>query len=284
MGNYLDIRYRAYRLWLALPPDAGVYIVAGLDRPDLLMSSLLWAFLWCMGFIRDHIVGLVRDAILMKLWRIMPSRFRRSFAELEQEVGLDLDSSEEIERLRHEVGELRHRLSQLEERKAQEDQERMRPLEEVRRHRHLRWDYNRSAGFEGWFMFLAGNLGLGGIVLIDSQAPRRYSLGDTARIGFELRDETGVGSVVANFIPDEGTGESILLRGDGEGAKRATVRLEGEIEENHTPGKYRLHYLQATDTAGNTSLHHPQQDPHFYVDSHPGDSEGPQYEAWGFLD
>lgn len=119
---------------------------------------------------------------------------------------------------------------------------------------------------------------------MDTQGPRRYSPGDKVSIGFELSDESGIGDVVALFIPEEGAGEGLLLRGHGGSAERATVRLEGQVEDNHSPGKYLLRYLQATDVSRNTSMLYPEPMPHFYIEPHPGDSEGPRYEAWGFLD
>lgn len=117
-----------------------------------------------------------------------------------------------------------------------------------------------------------------------NQGPRNYSVGDTVTIAFELTDESGVGQVAASFMPEGGQGEGILLRGNGEGAKRATVQCRGEVQEVHSPGKYSLHYLQASDIVGNTRMLNPQPWPEFYVNPHLGDSEGPRYQAWAFLD
>lgn len=119
---------------------------------------------------------------------------------------------------------------------------------------------------------------------VDAYRPHYYSVGDTVTIGFEVTDESGVGPVTALFSPEEGQGEGILLRGDGGGEKDTTVACRGEVQETHSPGKYRLQYLQTIDVVGNTSMHNPQPSPEFHVSPHAGDSEGPQYRAWGFLD
>lgn len=121
-------------------------------------------------------------------------------------------------------------------------------------------------------------------LISDSQDPRYYSPGETVKIAFELWDESGVQQVIALFVPEGGTGNSILLRGDGEGAKKTTVVLEGQVEESSQPGKYRLQYLQAHDTKDNYNMLRPDPSPEFYVEPHSGDSEGPQGSRWTFVD
>lgn len=121
-------------------------------------------------------------------------------------------------------------------------------------------------------------------MLSDSQDPRYYSPGDTVKMSIELTDDSGVQQVIALFVPAEGGGESIMLRGDGEGEKKTNVILEGKVEDNSSPGKYRLQYVQAHDIRDNHRLLHPEPQPEFYVEPHSGDSEGPRGDRWSFVD
>jgi hypothetical protein len=80
------------------------------------------------------------------------------------------------------------------------------------------------------------------------QLPTFYS-GDTISVGFAMRDDSGVSSVVAVFA--------------------------------HTnPGEYACRFVQARDAMGNYRTFHP--DIRFRVENGPGDRERPQISNWRF--
>lgn len=118
---------------------------------------------------------------------------------------------------------------------------------------------------------------------MNDQAPRTYSPGDTIRLDYELSDESGVAKVTATCVPDKArSGERLELKGDGNGEKRTTVTLEGEVEQSSSPGRWLIHHITAYDTAGNISEWAPDPTPEFYIERAPGDHEGPEPHSWDF--
>jgi hypothetical protein len=111
-----------------------------------------------------------------------------------------------------------------------------------------------------------------------------YTLNDTLCLEVQLRDRSGIAYVAALFNrcttgAHPGTG-MILLVGDGQGQKEATVQLTTQISNQSLPGEYRCEYLQVQDVLGNHLLHYP--DIRFRIRDVPGDHEGPELLNWRF--
>ncbi len=101
---------------------------------------------------------------------------------------------------------------------------------------------------------------------------------------FTLRDQSGIGSVIASYRHTSGTG-NITLQGDGNGETETTVFLRlGGWSAPLPAGEYQCHELIASDLAGNHKTYtldgYPQlADKRFlyqYPSGQPGDTEGPE--------
>jgi hypothetical protein len=91
--------------------------------------------------------------------------------------------------------------------------------------------------------------------------PETYTIDDTIRVPVSLRDEEGVAHVRAIFRRMRRMGnlgprgldpeDTLELRGNGRGQKRATVETTLKVRDEHEPGDYLCVAIQAYDSEGN---------------------------------
>jgi hypothetical protein len=91
--------------------------------------------------------------------------------------------------------------------------------------------------------------------------PDTYTIDDTVRVPVLLTDEEGVAHVRAIFRRIRRPGnlgprgldpdDTLELRGNGGGQKRATVETTLKVRDDHEPGDYLCVAIQAYDSAGN---------------------------------
>ena len=91
--------------------------------------------------------------------------------------------------------------------------------------------------------------------------PETYTIDDTIRVPVALRDEEGVAHLRAIFRRMRRPGnlgprgldpdDTLELRGNGGGKKRATVQTTLEVRDEHEPGDYLCVAIQAYDSEGN---------------------------------
>jgi hypothetical protein len=99
-----------------------------------------------------------------------------------------------------------------------------------------------------------------------------------------LRDESGIGQVIANFL--HVAGDSYMsLQGDGNGQTEARIFLRlSSWSTILAAGEYQCQRVEATDVAGNRSVHTRETHPELanerflyqYPSGKPGDTEGPE--------
>lgn len=105
MKKYPNIYYRAARFLTWIPPDMATYLLAILDRPELLLAS----FLWFLNFVRNQLFV----ELLLRIWRKVLVRVRQLFLPPEDRIGPPLHDCLELEELRQEVADLKDRISEL---------------------------------------------------------------------------------------------------------------------------------------------------------------------------
>ncbi len=91
-----------------------------------------------------------------------------------------------------------------------------------------------------------------------------YTIDDTVRVPVVLRDEEGVAHVRAIFRRIRRPGnlgprgldpdDTLELRGNGGGQKKATVEMTLKVADEHEPGDYLCVAIQAYDSAGNMAM------------------------------
>jgi hypothetical protein len=94
--------------------------------------------------------------------------------------------------------------------------------------------------------------------------PETYTIDDTIRVPVVLRDEEGVAHVRAIFRRLRRPGnlgprgldldDTLELRGNGGGQKRATVETTLKVADEHEPGDYLCVAIQAYDSDGNMAM------------------------------
>jgi len=104
-----------------------------------------------------------------------------------------------------------------------------------------------------------------------------YSLGDTIRVEFDLRDQSGVLTVNATFYETK-SGHSFSIRGDGGGRAEVTVVLTEEVTDKILPGEYRCKDVTVYNTHYNYTTFAPEI--RFRVENYPGNHQGPKLEGW----
>jgi hypothetical protein len=98
----------------------------------------------------------------------------------------------------------------------------------------------------------------------NQREPETYTIDDTIRVPVVLRDEEGVAHVRAIFRRLRRPGnlgprgldldDTLELRGNGEGQKRATVETTLKVADEHEPGDYLCVAIQAYDSDGNMAM------------------------------
>ena len=91
--------------------------------------------------------------------------------------------------------------------------------------------------------------------------PETYTMDDTIRVPLRLSDEDGVAHVRAIFRRMRRSGnlgprgldldDTLELRGNGNGRKKATVEATLKVRDEHEPGDYLCVAIQAYDAQGN---------------------------------
>ena len=91
--------------------------------------------------------------------------------------------------------------------------------------------------------------------------PDTYTMDDTIRVPLRLSDEDGVAHVRAIFRRMRRSGnlgprgldldDTLELRGNGNGRKKATVEATLKVRDEHEPGDYLCVAIQAYDSQGN---------------------------------
>ena len=94
--------------------------------------------------------------------------------------------------------------------------------------------------------------------------PETYTIDDTIRVPVALRDEEGVAHVRANFRRIRRPGnlgprgldpdDTLELRGNGGGQKKATVEMTLKVADEHEPRDYLCVAIQAYDSMDNMTL------------------------------
>jgi hypothetical protein len=95
----------------------------------------------------------------------------------------------------------------------------------------------------------------------DRTEPETYTIDDTIRVPVVLGDEEGVAHVRAVFRRVRRPGnlgprgldpdDTLELRGNGGGQKRATVETTLKVADEHEPGDYLCVAIQVYDSVGN---------------------------------
>ncbi len=125
--------------------------------------------------------------------------------------------------------------------------------------------------------------------------PATYTIDDTIRVPIVLGDDDGVGHVRAIFrrlqpYSADGIGprgldpqNTLELRGDGRGEKRATVETTLKVRDEHEPGEYLCVAIQAYDSKGNmVMIKDPKPSKLFrIVDLGGRDDHKAQFLGWG---
>ena len=106
---------------------------------------------------------------------------------------------------------------------------------------------------------------------------QKYSLGETIRVEFDLRDPSGVLTVNATFYETK-SGHGFSMRGDGGGRAEVTVVLTQNVTDKTLPGEYRCKDVTVYNAHYNYTTFAP--DIRFRVENYLGDHEGPKLEGW----
>ncbi len=123
--------------------------------------------------------------------------------------------------------------------------------------------------------------------------PDTYTIDDTIRVPVLLTDEEGVAHVRAIFRRIRRPGnlgprgldpdDTLELRGNGGGQKKATVEMTLKVADEHEPGDYLCVAIQAYDSARNmVMIKNPEPSKVFrIVNSEEKDEHKMEFLGWG---
>ena len=123
--------------------------------------------------------------------------------------------------------------------------------------------------------------------------PDTYTIDDTVRVFVLLRDEEGVAHVRAIFRRIRRPGnlgprgldpdDTLELRGNGGGQKKATVEMTLKVADEHEPGEYLCVAIQAYDSMNNmTMIKNPEPSKVFRIaDLGEMDEHKTEFLGWG---
>lgn len=133
----------------------------------------------------------------------------------------------------------------------------------------------------------------GRLILSQSAELETYTIDDEIRVPILLSDEEGVAHVRAIFRRLRTMGElgprgldpddTLELRGNGQGQKRATVEVSLTVADGHTPGDYLCVAIQVYDAEGNmVMIKNPSPSRLFrIVDERKKDDKKTEFLGWG---
>lgn len=126
-----------------------------------------------------------------------------------------------------------------------------------------------------------------------SKEPAKYGIDELIRVPITLEDEAGIAHVRAVFWRVKGSGsvgprglapnDTLELRGNGEGQKRAVVETTLKVNDQHVPGEYLCVAIQVYDPDGNLEVIRNPAPPMtiLIVEDTKKGRQGPRFLGWG---